>query len=98
MVADEVDDREAVLALACAQPAAELVQKTTGDSVGRSISTVSISGTSSPSLKMSTQNTISIRPSRNAVERDTSLNPLAITASTHPGCRPYEVERRTLLT
>jgi hypothetical protein len=62
VVTDEVDDGDGRLALSGAEAASELLEEDDPDSVGRSITTRSTAGTSTPSLKMSTEQRASMAP------------------------------------
>ena len=66
MVADVVDDGQVALAGALRRPRPNCCSQTILDSVGRSIMTVSIAGTSTPSLNMSTAKSTSSSPACSA--------------------------------
>ena len=73
--ADEVQHRAERLALGRRRPRPSCCRNSVGLSVGRSMSTVSTAGTSTPSLNRSTENTTCTRPaarSRSAASRSAS--------------------------
>ena len=69
VVADEVEHGAGGLAGRCRRPRPSCWRNSVGLSVGRSMSSVSTAGTSTPSLNRSTENTTRTRPAARSLER-----------------------------